>query len=254
MTDKVLTTERDATLVVTINRPERKNAVDHETSRGIDQAITYLEEAEHLQVGILTGAGGTFCAGMDLKAFIDGENPVLTDHGFAGVTHRTITKPLIAAVEGWALAGGCEVVLACDLVIAGEGARFGLPEVQRGLVAAAGGVIKLPRRIPTNIAKEIILTGDPLSADRAHRLGLVNRLVDDGSSLRSAEELAAKIARNAPLAITASKRVIDESQDWTMAVAYQRQEPIVRSAQGSEDALEGARAFAEKREPIWTGR
>ncbi len=254
MTTKVLTTERDATLVITINRPERKNAIDYETSRGIDQAITHLEEAEHLQVGILTGADGTFCAGMDLKAFVDGENPVLPDHGFAGVTNRTITKPLIAAVEGWALAGGCEIVLACDIVIAGESARFGLPEVQRGLVAAAGGVIKLPRRIPTNIAKEIILTGDPLPAGRAHQLGLVNRLVDDGSSLRCAEELAARIARNAPLAIAASKQVIEESPDWTMAVAYQRQELIVRSAQESHDALEGARAFTEKRDPIWTGR
>jgi enoyl-CoA hydratase len=254
MTDKVITNEVDSTLVITINRPERMNAIDRETSWGIDRAIGYFEQAKHLQVGILTGSGGTFCAGMDLKAFLNGEDPVLPDHGFAGVTQRTIAKPLIAAVEGWAVAGGCEIVLACDLVVAGEGARFGLPEVKRGLVAAAGGVLKLPRRIPTNIAKEIILTGDSLSAIRAHRLGLVNQLTHDGSALQHAVELATRIANNAPLAVAASKRVIDESQDWTMTAAYERQEPIVRSAQESEDAIEGARAFAERREPIWTAR
>jgi enoyl-CoA hydratase len=217
-------------------------------------ALAELDERDDLTVGIITGAGGTFSSGMDLKAFLAGENVRVEGKGLAGLTEAPPRKPLIAAVEGWALAGGCEVALACDLIVAARDAKFGIPEVKRGLVAGAGGLIRLPRRIPAGIAMELALTGDPLPAEDAHRLGLVNSLTEPGAALDGARALAARIAVNGPLAVAVTKQVIIEQQDWDMADAWARQGPMIGPVFSSEDAREGARAFAEKRAPEWKGR
>lgn len=254
MTDEVLTEQAGAILTVTINRPSARNAVNLAVAEGIAEAMQCLDADLALRVGILTGAGGTFCAGMDLKAFVRGERPLVHGRGFAGIAERPPTKPLIAAVEGYALAGGFEIVLACDLVVAAEGARFGLPEVNRGLVAAAGGLLRLPRRVPQAQAMELALLGDMISADRAFTLGLVNRLVPEGTALEAARELANRIAANGPLAVAASKRIMAESADWAADEAFERQAHLVRPVSQSRDAREGATAFAEKRPPVWEGR
>jgi enoyl-CoA hydratase len=237
-------------LVVTIDRPEARNAVNLAVAEGIAGALDRLDGDDALRAGVITGAGGTFCAGMDLKAFVAGERPHVEGRGFAGIVERPPRKALIAAVEGWAVAGGFEIAIACDLIVAARDAHFGIPEVKRGLVAAAGALIRLPRRIPYHLAMELALTGEPIAAERAHALGLVNRLADPGGALAAARELAGVVAANGPLAVDASKRVMaaDESDAW------ERQREIVAPVFTSEDAREGAQAFAEKRTPVWRGR
>ncbi|HWK15876.1 MAG TPA: crotonase/enoyl-CoA hydratase family protein [Solirubrobacteraceae bacterium] len=250
----VLTERRERVLLITINRPDARNAVNAAVATGIAAAMDELDTDGELTLGILTGAGTGFCAGMDLKAFVAGESAWAGDRGFAGITQRGSVKPLIAAIEGFAVAGGLEIALACDLIVAARGARLGIPEVKRSLVAAGGGLLRLPRVLPRGIAMELALTGDPITAERGYELGLVNRLAEPGESLAAALELAGQIAPNAPLALAASKRILNESVDWADADFWARQGEIVGPVMSSEDAREGATAFAEKRPPVWTGR
>jgi enoyl-CoA hydratase len=254
MSDEVLVERRDQVLVITINRPQARNAVNRAVAESIAAAIDELDADRALTLGVITGAGGSFCSGMDLKAFLTGERPSSRGRGFAGLTQAPPKKPLIAAVEGYALAGGCEIVLACDLVVAAESAKFGIPEVKRGLVAAAGGLMRLPNRIPPQIAMELALTGDFLDARDAHRHGLVNRLTDTGDALDGALELAARISANGPLAVAVSKQIVFESADWSEAEMWDRQAALIEPVFTSADAKEGAKAFAEKRPPAWTGQ
>ncbi|HTX85770.1 MAG TPA: crotonase/enoyl-CoA hydratase family protein [Streptosporangiaceae bacterium] len=253
MSDEVLTEVSDGVAVITINRPEARNAVNGAVARGIAKAVEELDASKDAQVLILTGAGGTFSAGMDLKGFLAGDSPSFEDRGFGGIVERPPVKPIIAAVEGYALAGGFELVLACDLVVASEAAKFGLPEVRRSLVAGAGGLLRLPKRIPYHLAMEIALTGEHYPAARLHQAGLVNQLVPAGESLTAARDLAARIGLGGPLALTATKRVIAESGDWDSAEAFRRQAQIITPVFTSADAREGALAFAEKRQPVWRG-
>ena len=253
MSDEVLTSEEDGILVVTINRPEAKNAMTKAAAEGIAAAMDRLDSDDDLRVGILTGAGGTFCSGMDLKGFLRGESPSIEGRGFGGIVQKPPEKPLIAAVEGYALAGGLELMIACDLVVASTGAKFGIPEVKRGLVAAAGGVMMLPDQIPARIAMELGLTGDFVGAGRAYELGLINR-VTDGSALDAAKELAASIVANGPLAVKVSKQIVRESRAWPMDERYERQTQLIAPVFVSEDDREGAGAFAEKRAPNWKGK
>lgn len=250
----VLVETRGRVMIITLNRPRVKNAVNLAVAEGVARAVDELEVRDDLSVAVLTGAGGSFCSGMDLKAFLTGERPSIPGRGFAGITLRPPTKPIIAAVEGFALAGGCEVVLACDLVVAGRSAFFGISEVKRGLMAAGGGLIRLPRRLPLNIANELALTGEPLTAARGAEFGLVNRLVDDGGALAAAIELAEQVAANGPLALARSKQVLTASADHGIDELWELQRPLVDEVFGSEDAKEGPRAFAEKRSPEWSGR
>jgi enoyl-CoA hydratase len=254
MPDPVQVEDADGVLTITINRPEARNAINAAVAQGVADALDQLDARADLTVGIITGAGGTFSAGMDLKAFLRGERPGLPGRGLAGICEAPPRKPMIAAVEGWALAGGFEVALACDLIVASSTARFGIPEVKRGLVAAAGGLLRLPRRVPPHVAMEMALTGDPISAEDGYRLGLVNRLTEPGGALAGARELAARITPNGPLAIAVSKRIITESVDWPTDEAFARQAPWIADIMSSADAREGAVAFAEKRAPVWTGR
>ena len=253
MSEEVLTSEEDGILVVTINRPDAKNAMTKAAAEGIAAAMDRLDSDDNLRVGILTGAGGTFCSGMDLKGFLRGESPSVEGRGFGGVVQQPPEKPLIAAVEGYALAGGLELMIACDLVVASAAAKFGIPEVKRGLVAAAGGVMMLPDQIPERIAMELALTGDFIDAPRAYELGLINR-VTDGDALAGAKELAARIVANGPLAVKVSKQVIKQSRGWPMDERYKRQTQLIAPVYVSEDAREGAAAFAEKRAPNWKGK
>lgn len=250
----VLTERRERVLVVTINRPDQRNAVNAAVAHGIAGALDQLDADAELAVGIVTGAGGFFCAGMDLKAFAAGETPWIDGHGFAGITERVFDKPLIAAIEGFAVAGGLEIALACDLIVAARGARLGIPEVKRSLVAAGGGLLRLPRMLPGNVANELALTGDPISAERGYELGLVNRIAEPGAALETALELATTIAANGPLALSGSKRILRESQDWARSEAFARQASIWQPIFASDDAREGATAFAEKRAPVWRNR
>jgi enoyl-CoA hydratase len=254
MADEVRVEFSGRVTIITINRPQARNAINHAVSAAVAQALDDLDERDDLTVGIITGAGGTFSSGMDLKAFLAGENVTVPGRGLAGLTQRPPAKPLIAAVEGWALAGGCEIALACDLIVAADDAKFGLPEVKRGLVAGAGGLVRLPRRIPAGIAMELALTGDPLPAADAHRLGLVNKLTAPGQALAGALALAERIAANGPLAVAATKQIVAQQFDWQLAEVWEKQEPIMRPAFQSKDAREGALAFAEKRAPVWQGR
>lgn len=253
MADAVLVDVAAGIAVITINRPEARNAINGAVASGIATSLGELDDRKDVSIIIVTGAGGTFSAGMDLKGFLSGDNPAAGDRGFGGLTERPPAKPIIAAVEGYALAGGFELALACDLIVASEQALFGLPEVTRGLVAGAGGLLRLPQRVPYHIAMEIALTGDRVPAPRLHEAGLINRLVPPGQALPAARELAARIAANAPLALAATKRVIVDSRDWPMAHAFARQSEIIAPIFGSKDAMEGAAAFAEKREPVWRG-
>jgi len=249
----VLTERRDRVFLITINRPEQRNAINAAVANGIAAAMDELDGDDQLSLGVLTGAGKGFSAGMDLKAFVAGERPWAADRGFGGITQRASAKPLIAAIEGFAVAGGLEVALACDLIVAAKGARLGIPEVKRSLVAAGGGLLRLPRVLPRGVAIELALTGDPIEAERAYELGFVNRLAEPGQALEVALELAAVIAANGPLALAATKRIMNESLDWPDSEFFARQEEIVRPVMDSEDAREGATAFAEKRAPVWKG-
>jgi enoyl-CoA hydratase len=239
--------------VVTINRPRARNAVNGAVARGIAAALDELDESPDVSAIVLTGAGGTFSAGMDLKGFLTGDMPVVEGRGFGGITEAPPKKPILAAVEGYALAGGFELALSCDIVVASEEAKFGLPEPKRGLVAGAGGIMRLPRRIPYHVAMEIALTGDHYPAARLYELGLVNRITYPGEALNGALELARTIAANAPLALAATKRVIVESADWSLDEMFRKQGEIVSPVFTSKDAMEGAAAFAEKRAPVWKG-
>ncbi|MFE9327551.1 crotonase/enoyl-CoA hydratase family protein [Nocardia sp. NPDC052278] len=249
----VITEYAEGVAVITINRPHARNAVTAEVAAAIADAVDTLEQRDDLSVGILTGAGGVFCAGMDLKAFARGESPSIPGRGFGGLTESPPTKPLITAIEGWALAGGCELALSADIIVAARTARFGLPEVKRGLVAAAGGLLRLPKALPYPVAMRLALTGDPLDAVEAERFGLVSVLTDEGAALKTARELAATIAANGPLAVRATKRIVSEAAAWTDLAAFETQRAIAGPVMKSADAREGAVAFAEKRAPVWRG-
>jgi enoyl-CoA hydratase len=254
MSDAVLTETRDQVLVITINRPEARNAINGAVAEGMAAALDELDGNDSLRAGVLTGAGGTFCAGMDLKAFLSGDLPVIEGRGLAALTQAPPRTPLIAAVEGWALAGGFEIALACDLVVAAETARFGVPEVKRSLIAGAGAALFLTRRVPQALALELLLTGDPISAQRAADIGLVNRISPEGGALEVALELAATIAANGPLAVAVTKQIARSAPDWAADEAWARQDELMQPVFTSEDAIEGATAFAEKRPPVWKGR
>ena len=253
MSDEVLAEVDDGIAVITINRPQARNAVNGAVARGIAAAVEEFDASADVRVLVLTGAGGSFCAGMDLKGFLAGDAPTAAGRGFGGIVERPPVKPVIAAVEGYALAGGFELALACDLIVASQDAKFGLPEVRRGLVAGAGGLLRLPRRIPYHLAMEIALTGEHFPAERLHQAGLVSRLVPAGQALAAARDLAAQVALGAPLALAATKRVIVESSDWENGEAFARQGEIISPVFSSADAMEGAIAFAEKRPPAWRG-
>lgn len=250
----VLTERRGRTLVIILNRPDARNAVNAALAHGVAAGLDELDGDDELSVGVITGAGNGFCAGMDLKAFVAGESPYVDGRGFAGIAQRSASKPVIAAIEGFAVAGGLEVALACDLIVAAKGAKLGIPEVKRSLVAAGGALLRLPRRIPYHVAMELALTGDPMSAERAAEVGLVNRVAKPGAALDDALELADSIAKNGPLALRASKRILVEEPGWSEDEKWQKQGEISGPVFGSEDAREGATAFAEKREPQWKGR
>lgn len=250
--EAVLTEKRGRILIITINRPEAKNACNSAVSHGLAAAMDVLDGEPGLSVGIITGAGGMFSAGMDLKAFARGEIPQVEGRGL-GYTERPPVKPLIAAVEGHALAGGLELALATDMIVAARNSTFGIPEVKRGLVAGGGGLLRLPQRIPYQIAMEMALTGDSISAERAQELGLVNILAEPGQALEAAITLAERITANGPLAVAATKRVIVESRSWSPEDQWREQLAVIGPVFGSKDAIEGATAFAEKRAPNWTG-
>ncbi|GGT32972.1 crotonase/enoyl-CoA hydratase family protein [Nonomuraea spiralis] len=253
MSDEVLVEESGNVAIITINRPKARNAINGAVARGIAEALDTFDARAEISAYVLTGAGGTFCAGMDLKGFLSGDFPVVEGRGFGGIAEAPPKKPLVAAVEGYALAGGFELALSCDVIVASSESTFGLPEPKRGLVAGAGGIMRLPRRIPYHVAMEIALTGDHYPAARLYELGLVNRITEPGAALEGALELARKIAANAPLALAATKKVIIESQDWPLEEMFKRQGAIINPVFGSKDAMEGAAAFAEKRAPQWKG-
>jgi enoyl-CoA hydratase len=252
--DKVIVSVDAGVMTVTINRPEVRNAVDRDVSYAVCVALDELDHRSDLRVGILTGAGGTFCAGMDLAEFARGAQIRVKGRGLMGLAFTPPDKPIIAAVEGYAVGGGFEAALACDLIVASREARFGLPEVKRGLAAAGGGLVRLPRRIPQNIAMEIALTGEMVTAERLETYGLINRLCEPGQALQVATELAQVIAANAPMGVSASKRVVIRQRDWSTETMFEQQESITRPVLDSEDAREGARAFKEKRNPNWSGK
>ena len=250
----LLTEERDGVLILTVNRPELRNAIDYPTAERIGTTLERFDADERLKIAIITGAGGGFSSGMDLGGCGQGSKPSYADRGFAGMTRKTADKPLIAAVEGYAVAGGFEMAIACDLIVASRTARFALPEVRRGLIAAAGALLRLPRRMPYHVVMELALTGDFISAERLHGFGVVNRLVEPGTALDEAVALARHIAEGGPLAIAATKRILVEQQDWTLDNMWTNQDGPFRTAADSEDAREGAAAFKERRPPRWKGR
>lgn len=245
---------RGAVLVLTLNRPQVRNAINLKLAEGLAAAMDVLDGDDGLRVGVLTGAGGNFCSGMDLKAFGEREVPIIEGRGFAGLAQAPPRKPLLAAVEGYALAGGFDVALACDLIVASRESVFGLPEVKRAQLATGGGLIRLPRRIPRNVAMELALTGGRLDGERAAQLGLVNRVVDAGVVLDGALELAEEIASYSPLAVTAAKRVLGFADELPESEAWRQQADVGEMIIASADAREGALAFVEKREPVWKGR
>ncbi|MDQ3384407.1 MAG: crotonase/enoyl-CoA hydratase family protein [Actinomycetota bacterium] len=248
--------QRGRVAVLTINRPEARNAVNGEVASGIEEAIDRIEADDETWVAVLTGAGPVFSAGADLKAIATGQAAALNTKkgGFAGIARRERTKPIIAAVNGPALAGGCEIVLSCDMVVASTEARFGVPEVKRSLVAGAGGLFRLPRALPPAIAMELVLTGDPIDAQRAYDLGFVNQLVEPGQAVDAAVALAERICVNAPVAVRESRAVVlagalaDDETAWRLT-----NEAFARVVQ-TEDFAEGPKAFIEKRPPEWKGR
>jgi len=255
MSDLVKVEIIDRIQIITVNRPEARNAINYETAHELAKAFEQLDDNDDVVIGILTGAGNTFSSGMDLKAFaFNGQRPLVEGRGFAGLCEKPPRKPLIAAVEGYALAGGCEMALACDMIVAADNANFGLPEVKRGIVPGSGGMVRLPSRIPYHIAMEAVLTGEMLPAARAQQFGLVNRLVPAGQALEQAMVLARIIAENGPLAVQTAKKIVAESRDWRQADMFDLQRPRVAHIFVSADAKEGATAFAEKRKPVWTGK
>jgi enoyl-CoA hydratase len=253
-TEPVISERRGNVLLITLNRPEVRNAVNGALAAGVAGALDELDSDDALSVGVLTGAGGFFSAGMDLGAFVRGESPWFGDRGFAGIAQRASRKPLIAAIEGFAVAGGFEIALACDLLVAARGAKLGIPEAKRSLVAAGGALLRLPRRMPYHIVMELALTGDTLPAERFYEFGVVNRLAEPGSAVDVAMELAATLAKNGPLALAASKQILQEQFDWSSAEMWENQGAISGPVFASEDAKEGANAFKEKRDPVWKGR
>jgi enoyl-CoA hydratase len=250
MANEVLTERRERVLLITLNRPEARNAVNSALGQALVAAIDELDSDPGLTAGVLTGAGGGFSAGMDLKAFATEGPP----KGFNQFLRNGSQKPLIAAVEGFALAGGLEIALTCDLIVAAKGVKLGIPEVNKGLFAAGGGLFRLPERVPYGVAMEMALTSDPITAERGHELGLVARLAEPGKAAEVALELAERIARNAPLAVAASKQIVRQTRGLGEDDAWALQGPLVAKVFTSEDAREGPRAFAEKRAPKWTGR
>nr|WP_221242854.1 crotonase/enoyl-CoA hydratase family protein [Conexibacter arvalis] len=249
-----MTERRGPILLVTLNRPQARNAIDRQVAEALAAALATLDADERLAAAVLTGAAPGFCAGMDLKAFAADEEARADGRPLGGVVPRPTAKPTIAAVEGFAVAGGLELALTCDLIVAARGARLGLPEVKRSLVAVGGGLLQLPLRVPAGIAKEIALTGEPIDAERAHAVGLVNRLAEPGEAVAVALELAGAIVANGPLAVRATKRILDERAGWSAEETWERQQEIGGPVLASDDAREGALAFAERRDPVWTGR
>ena len=241
-------------LVLTLNRPQAKNSFNAALSQALSDALDQFEADPSLRVAVLTGAGGSFSAGMDLKALLKGEQSATPKRGGFGIMARPPEKPLIAAIEGYAVAGGMELALCADLIVATESSKLGLPEVKRGLVAVGGGLVRLPSRIPYHVVMEIALTGDLVPAQRLHELGLISRVVPTGQALTAAIELAERIASNAPLALNATKQILTHARDWNEAEAWSEQRKLARTALMSQDAKEGARAFAEKRAPVWRGQ
>jgi enoyl-CoA hydratase len=250
----LLVTEHEETLLLKLDRPEARNAVDLGLAQAIAEAMDELNRRDDLRAAVIAGGPPVFCAGMDLKAFARGELPRVDGRGFAGLVQAPPAKPLIAAVDGPALGGGLEIVLACDLVVASPRASFGLPEVRRGLIASGGGVMRLRERLPYQRALEMVLTGNPMDATKAHSWGLVNRLVEPAQVLDEALSMAAQITANAPLAVRASKEVFCLSRDWPLGDQFARQEDVARRVRESADATEGARAFVERRKPLWSNR
>lgn len=253
MTEELTTRDEDGVLVITMNRPEARNAMNKAVAEGIAAALDRLDAEPALRVAVLTGAGGTFCSGMDLKGFLRGESPVVKGRGFGGLVLKPPVKPLIAAVDGYALAGGLELMIACDLVVASAGAKFGIPEAKRGLAAGAGGLMRLPDQIPYRVAMELALTGNFIDVERAMALGLINR-ISEGPAIEGAMALAREIAENGPAAVRVSKQIISESRGWPQGERWDRQDALLPEVFKSPDAREGAAAFAEKRKPNWTGQ
>lgn len=254
-TEPLLIERRGPVLVLTLNRPEVRNAIDMPLAEAIAAGLDQLDADAELRVGVLTGAGRGFCAGMDLKRFAEtGERPWVGDRGFAGIVRRASEKPLIAALEGFAVAGGLEIALACDLLVAARGTKLGIPEAKRGLVAAGGGLRRLPRLLPSALAMELALTGGLISAERAYEVGAINRLAEPGEALAQALDLAGQVSANAPLAVAGAKQIVQRQWSWDDAEFWERQAEIVEPIATSEDAREGARAFTEKRPPVWRGR
>jgi enoyl-CoA hydratase len=250
----VLTERRENVLLITLNRPAVRNAVNSALASGIAAALDDLDADGDLAAGVLTGAGRGFCSGMDLKAFVAGEQVSVPGRGFAGIVETPAEKPLIAAVEGFAVAGGLEVALACDIIVASRDARFGIPEVKRSLVASGGALRRLPERVSYGVAMDLALTGDLIDGERAYAVGLVDRLADAGEAVSGALELARAIAANGPLALRATKRIVRSQRDWDEASFWRHQADIAAPVMGSEDAREGSIAFAEKRLPEWKDR
>lgn len=252
MSEAVLSERRGRILVIMINRPEARNAANKAVAEGLAAACDELDDTPELSVAVLTGAGGNFCAGMDLKAFAAGELAYVPGRGL-GFTERPPRKPIISAVEGHAVAGGTELVLATDLVVAAKGAKFGIPEVKRGLVAAGGGLLRLPHRIPYQKALELALTGESFTAEQGAEWGFVNVLTEPGEALDQAIALAERITANGPLAVAVTKEIIVKSAGWSQDEMWQKQGELITPVFTSQDAKEGAIAFAEKRAPNWTG-
>jgi enoyl-CoA hydratase len=252
MADELVVERHGRVLVLSINRPRVRNAVNGATAKAIAAAVDLLDDDDGLSVGVITGEGDHFCSGMDLNAFLAGELPSIKGRGFAGLVQRPPAKPLIAAIEGYALAGGFEIALACDLIVASSAAKFGLPEVKRGLVPTGGGALHLHEQLPYHVAMELLLSGDFISAERAHHFGFVNKVTEPGTALQAALEVAERLAANGPLALEAIKAIVRRSPDWSSADADREQRLIANPVFTSNDAREGARAFAEKRAAVWT--
>jgi len=249
----ILTEVRGPVLLITINRPEARNSINKATAEAMGEALDRLDADRELVVGVITGTGKGFSAGMDLKGFASGEFPTAGDRGFAGIAQRSASKPLIAAIEGFALAGGLEIALSCDIIVASREAKLGIPEVGVGLFAGAGALLRLPRRVGLGQASLLALTGKPVSGEEGHRIGLVDRLADPGGALTEALALAETIAANAPLALAASKAVLVDGFTKPDAEFWQWQQQFFQKVFASKDAIEGATAFAEKRPPNWQG-